>query len=283
VNVSAVLLAFISCIASGDEESVLTAVQLLWINLIQDTFAALALATDRPNLELLNRNPETKSASIISLDMWKMILGQSIFQLIVTLVLAFAGSHIFTDWNTAQINTIVFNTYVWLQVFNQFNCRRIDNHLNVFSGLHHNPYFILITLITVGGQIIIIFVGGTPFSVVRLNGAQWALSIILGLLSLPVGVIVRLLPNRVVKRCIPKKLMRKVFKTTHVDSTDMEPAADGHELQFLKQIRSQSRLSNLGHSPRLIRQESRKGTVRTAEEAFAQANKLESTLPGRSL
>lgn len=63
----------------------------------------------------------------------------------------------------------------------------------------------------------------------------------------------------------------------------MEPPADGHELLFLKQIRSQSRLSKLGHSPKLIRQESRKGTVRTTDEAFAQAHKLESTLPRMSV
>src|SRR6187402_1467763 len=91
VNITAVVLTFVSAVASSSEESVLTAVQLLWVNLIMDTFAALALATDPPTRSILNRKPEKKSAPLITLNMWKMIIGQAIFQLIVTLILNFAG------------------------------------------------------------------------------------------------------------------------------------------------------------------------------------------------
>src|SRR6185437_6738924 len=64
VNVTAVLLTFISAISSDEEKSVLKAVQLLWVNLIMDTFAALALATDPPTPELLNRKPEPRTAPL---------------------------------------------------------------------------------------------------------------------------------------------------------------------------------------------------------------------------
>ncbi|KAF5015082.1 hypothetical protein F66182_13711, partial [Fusarium sp. NRRL 66182] len=65
VNITAVILTFVSAVASGDENSVLTAVQLLWVNLIMDTFAALALATDPPAASVLERRPEPKSAPLI--------------------------------------------------------------------------------------------------------------------------------------------------------------------------------------------------------------------------
>ena len=123
VNITAVLLTFVSAVANDNEESVLTAVQLLWVNLIMDTFAALALATDPPTPELLNRGPEPKSAPLINPTMWKMMIGQSIYQLVVTFVLNFAGMSIFgysTDSQQDELETVVFNTFVWMQIFNQW-------------------------------------------------------------------------------------------------------------------------------------------------------------------
>lgn len=123
VNVTAVTLTFVSAIASDREQSILTPVQLLWVNLIMDTFAALALATDPPNSQVLNRLPEPKSAPLITLNMWKMIIGQSIYQLMVTLTLDFAGNKILgyrTPSEQVSLETVVFNSYVWMQLFNQF-------------------------------------------------------------------------------------------------------------------------------------------------------------------
>lgn len=123
VNITAVVLTFVSAVASGDENSVLTAVQLLWVNLIMDTFAALALATDPPTPDVLYRKPEPKSAPLITITMWKMIIGQAIYQLVVTFIIHFAGKSIFgysTATELGQLNTIVFNTFVWMQIFNQY-------------------------------------------------------------------------------------------------------------------------------------------------------------------
>jgi P-type Ca2+ transporter type 2C len=123
VNITAVILTFVSAVASKSETSVLTAVQLLWVNLIMDTFAALALATDPPTPSLLNRRPEPKSAPLITFTMWKMIIGQSIYQLVVTFILNFAGITILsyqTPHEQNQLQTLVFNVFVWMQIFNQY-------------------------------------------------------------------------------------------------------------------------------------------------------------------
>jgi Ca2+-transporting ATPase len=98
-------------------------VQLLWVNLIMDTFAALALATDPPAPSVLNRRPEPKSAPLITVNMWKMIIGQSIYQLVVTLILYFAGERILsydTPRERDQLQSTIFNTFVWMQIFNQY-------------------------------------------------------------------------------------------------------------------------------------------------------------------
>lgn len=118
VNITAVMLTFISAVASSDQKSVLTAVQLLWVNLIMDTFAALALATDPPTLELLARNPEPRNAPLITFRMWKMIIGQAIFQVVVTLVLLYSSVLNYPS-DSVVLQTVVFNTFVFCQIFNE--------------------------------------------------------------------------------------------------------------------------------------------------------------------
>ncbi|KAI4257138.1 MAG: hypothetical protein LQ352_001778 [Teloschistes flavicans] len=254
VNITAVILTFISAVANDNEESVLTAVQLLWVNLIMDTFAALALATDPPTPNILNRKPEPKSAPLITLNMWKMIVGQSIYQLAVTLVLYFAGSH-FIPYakskpgvtNAAshddQLQTLVFNTFVWMQIFNQYNNRRLDNKLNIFEGVQRNYFFIGIQFIIVAGQIMIVFVGGTAFSTTRQIGSQWAYSLILGLISIPVAMLLRLVPDEYMGRMIPHWFSQKATPELRISDTEHQyewnPALVEikEELSFLKKLR----------------------------------------------
>ncbi|CAG8504145.1 11068_t:CDS:2 [Paraglomus occultum] len=206
VNVAAVFLTFISAVSSGEETAVLSAVQLLWVNLIMDTFAALALATDPPTPDLLDRKPEPRDAPLITIEMWKMLLGQGALQLIITLTLYYAGErilHYHTDLEKLQLKTLIFNTFVFFQIFNEINCRRLDGGLNVFKGILKNRFFIGIFAIMVSGQFLIIEFGFEAFQVTRLNVVQWAISVILGALSLPFGLIIRLVPNKFITRFIP--------------------------------------------------------------------------------
>jgi len=202
VNITAVLLTFISAVSSPESHSVLSAVQLLWVNLIMDTFAALALATDAPTEEILDRKPTPKRAPLITTNMWKLIIGQAIYQLVVTLVLYFAGATILKYDIVAEpllqteLDTMVFNTFVWMQIFNEFNNRRLDNKFNIFEGVHRNYLFIIINALMVGGQVMIIYVGGAAFQIVRLNGTQWAICILCAIFCLPWAVVIRCIPDK---------------------------------------------------------------------------------------
>lgn len=242
VNITAVFLTFISAVASEDQRSVLTAVQLLWVNLIMDTLAALALATDPPTPSILDRKPEPKSAPLITPTMWKMIIGQSIFQLVVTLVLNFAGSSI-TGYSGRYMESLIFNTFVWMQIFNQYNNRRLDNKFNIFEGVQHNYFFIGIQFVIAGGQIIIVFFGGSAFSVVRQKAPAWGIALVLGFLSIPVAVIIRMIPDEWCRKLVPSWLHRRA--TPQVLVSDEERQIEWNpalveireELTFLKTLR----------------------------------------------
>ncbi|KAI8626479.1 putative calcium P-type ATPase [Xylariaceae sp. FL1651] len=262
VNVTAVALTFVTAVSSKDESSVLTAVQLLWVNLIMDTLAALALATDPPQDSVINRKPEPRNASIISLTMWKMIIGQTIYQLAVTFVLYYGAIAIgiaeqedTTMVSSTRRDSLVFNTFVWMQIFNQWNNRRLDNQFNIFEGITKNYFFLAINIVVVGLQVLIIFVGSTPFNISSLNpsqtAAQWATAVILGFLSIPIGMLIRLIPDDWIRKCIPEAFKRKP-RLPGLMVSDEERFNDypevftdvRDELTFLKKLKG-GRLNNL--------------------------------------
>jgi Ca2+-transporting ATPase len=155
-NITAVVITFATTLASSGEEGALSSVQLLWINLIMDTFAALALATDPASPVLLNRKPDKETEPLFTVDMLKQILGQSVYQIVITLIFHFFGSRILghhSDDSTVQkhndvvVRTLVFNAFVFAQITNSLNCRRLDRKLNVFEGMLRNWYFMAITFI----------------------------------------------------------------------------------------------------------------------------------------
>jgi YafQ family addiction module toxin component len=93
VNVVALLIVFIGAVVGFGEP--LNAVQLLWVNLVMDTMGALALGTEGPTPELLQRRPYKRSSSLISRPMWRNILVQSAFQIVLLLILIFVGADMF--------------------------------------------------------------------------------------------------------------------------------------------------------------------------------------------
>ncbi|KZV57852.1 calcium-transporting ATPase 11, plasma membrane-type-like [Dorcoceras hygrometricum] len=194
VNIVALMINFVSACFSGSAP--LTAVQLLWVNLIMDTLGALALATEPPNELLMKRPPVSRTENFITMNMWRNIIGHSIYQLAILLVLNFLGKQMLglegSD-TTAVLNTFIFNTFVFCQVFNEINSRDIEK-INVFRGLLGNWIFLGIIASTVVFQVIIVEFLGTFAGTVPLNWQLWLLSVLLGAVSMPIGVLLKCIP-----------------------------------------------------------------------------------------
>ncbi|XP_073447823.1 plasma membrane calcium-transporting ATPase 2 isoform X6 [Aquarana catesbeiana] len=206
VNVVAVIVAFTgACIT---QDSPLKAVQMLWVNLIMDTFASLALATEPPTESLLLRKPYGRNKPLISQTMMKNILGHAVYQLTLIFTLLFAGEGIFNidSGRNAPLHsppsehyTIIFNTFVLMQLFNEINARKIHGERNVFDGIFRNPIFCTIVLGTFGIQIVIVQFGGKPFSCAPLQLDQWMWCIFLGFGELVWGQVIASIPTKRLK------------------------------------------------------------------------------------
>uniref|UniRef100_A0AAR2JD09 Calcium-transporting ATPase n=1 Tax=Pygocentrus nattereri TaxID=42514 RepID=A0AAR2JD09_PYGNA len=202
VNIVAVIVAFTgACIT---QDSPLKAVQMLWVNLIMDTFASLALATEPPTESLLLRKPYGRNKPLISRTMMKNILGHGVYQLTIIFTLLFAGEKIFDidSGRNAPLHappsehyTIVFNTFVMMQLFNEINARKIHGERNVFDGIFNNMIFCSIVFGTFVIQIVIVQFGGKPFSCVGLSIDQWLWCIFLGFGSLLWGQVISSIPT----------------------------------------------------------------------------------------
>ncbi|XP_072482869.1 plasma membrane calcium-transporting ATPase 3 isoform X10 [Notamacropus eugenii] len=206
VNVVAVIVAFTgACIT---QDSPLKAVQMLWVNLIMDTFASLALATEPPTESLLLRKPYGRDKPLISRTMMKNILGHAIYQLTVIFTLLFAGEVIFDidSGRNAPLHsppsehyTIIFNTFVLMQLCNEINARKIHGERNVFEGIFSNPIFCSIVLGTFGIQIVIVQFGGKPFSCAPLTVEQWLWCLFIGIGELVWGQVIATIPTSQLK------------------------------------------------------------------------------------
>ncbi|GMQ07310.1 hypothetical protein CsSME_00051556 [Camellia sinensis var. sinensis] len=197
VNVAALVINVVAAVSSGDVP--LTAVQLLWVNLIMDTLGALALATEPPTDHLMHRPPVGRREPLITNIMWRNILIQALYQVTVLLILNFRGRSILHLKNdnivhaTKVQNTLIFNAFVLCQVFNEFNARKPDE-INIFEGVTRNYLFMGIVGLTVVLQVIIIMFLGKFTSTVRLNWKLWLVSIAIGFMSWPLAMLGKLIP-----------------------------------------------------------------------------------------
>ncbi|KAI3722694.1 hypothetical protein L2E82_33736 [Cichorium intybus] len=194
VNVVALIVNFTSACLTGSAP--LTAVQLLWVNMIMDTLGALALATEPPNDELMKRPPVGRTGSFISTVMWRNILGQSIYQFTVIWLLQSKGKSFFRlhgDDSDLILNTLIFNAFVFCQLFNEINSREMENE-DVTDGIWDNNVFVSVISATFIFQVIIVEYLGTFANTSPLTIMQWFFSIFIGFLSMPIAVYLKRIP-----------------------------------------------------------------------------------------
>ncbi|KAL3194358.1 hypothetical protein MRX96_016479 [Rhipicephalus microplus] len=199
VNTVAVIVAFTGACAIRD--SPLKAVQMLWVNLIMDTLASLALATELPTSNLLLRKPYGRTKPLISRTMMKNILGHAIYQLTVIFLLLFLGPEIFDidpgmGVRLSEHFTIIFNTFVMMTLFNEVNARKIHGERNIFEGLLTNPIFYSILIITAVAQVIIVQYGSVFFQTKALSLDQWLWCVFFGCGTLVWGQLVTTVPTK---------------------------------------------------------------------------------------
>ena len=275
INIVALTLVFIGAVGGFGQP--INAVMMLWVNLVMDTMGALALGTETPTPELLERKPYKRTASLISRPMWRNVCVHAVYQLFLLLGLLFMGEELFgvhsngwcssytvggdrgTLWdpyttlstsnNTVgtincgtfsslcgdksgvcfeaghdiqqshlggapgsfrfsdlddfvgtcltcktwdyTMGSLLFNSFIFCQVFNEINSRELFDDYRVFSGLLGNPVFCGVLLVTVAIQIILIQFGGDFLKTSPLNLSQWLITIALGAVTLLVGFLAK--------------------------------------------------------------------------------------------
>jgi len=203
VNVVALTLALFSAFLEDSIATPLMPVQLLWVNLIMDTMAALALATEKPTLDLLNRHPYRPNSPLISRLMWRFIIGNSIYQLIWLFILLICARPWFgnedTIYNIVEGRNekhlcFIFNVFVWFQIWNEINARKVNGEWNVFEFFFGNLYFTGILSLEVVLHLLIIEFGGEFTATTHLTWYEWLFAVGVGSTTVVVNQFIRLIP-----------------------------------------------------------------------------------------
>jgi len=198
-----------------------------------DSLASLALATESPKEELLQRPPYRRDEYIISRKMVKIILGVSFYQIAIVYAIVFGGENFYPepdpkwrferaavntfvypgrryDWDSSPLYedklslygpsrhlTNVFNVFVVLQIFNMLNARKINDEKNIFAGIFENKMYLIIWVIIAGGQVIIVQLTGRVFkcAIGGLPWEHWVIAIVLGVIELFYVALIKFIPD----------------------------------------------------------------------------------------
>lgn len=194
VNLTALLLVLGGAIIGT--EMPLTVTQILWVNLIMDTFAALALASLPPSREVMAEKPRKQTDFIISKPMAKGILLCSMLFFACSLVLLFWCKNSGTAGIDIHELTIFFTVFVMLQLWNLFNAKSFGSNHSAFHRIYADRGMLLVLLLILVGQWLIVSFGGKMFRTVPLTWQEWGMIIAVTSLVLWIGELYRLLRNQ---------------------------------------------------------------------------------------
>lgn len=186
-------------------QSPLTVTQMLWVNLIMDTFAAMALASLPPSQSVMRDKPRSRTSFIINHPMWKSIIGVGgiFFLLLLGLLYYFEHTDItcLTEIGNVAMGansglspyelSLFFTIFVFLQFWNMFNARAFETGRSAFHFKGCGG-FGLIALVILVGQIVIVTIGGEFFNVVPLKLIDWVIIIVATSLVMWIGELIRL-------------------------------------------------------------------------------------------
>lgn len=189
VNVVACLVVLVG--AFMGTESPLTVTQMLWVNLIMDTFASMALSSLPPSRSVMDAKPRDRSSFIITRSMWAFIGGLGVVFAAVILGMVYVFEHadvtsladVFSAPTCARHGmtpyelSLIFTTFVMLQFWNLFNARAYATHRSAFH-LGKCGEFLMIALVIFIGQILIVSIGGEFFNVVPLKFEDWVIIVV---------------------------------------------------------------------------------------------------------
>ena len=176
INFVAILICFVGAIFGTDMP--LTVVQILWVNIIMDTFAAMAMASLPPSAEVMEDRPRRCDEFIISPAMARTIFACGIVMVAVLLGLLF-GWTFSAEGMTVHRLTLFFSTFVFFQFWNMFNAKGFETHHSVFTCLKGCREFFLILLAIAVGQVLVVEFGGEVFRTTPLPWQEWTVVILL--------------------------------------------------------------------------------------------------------
>ena len=179
INFAAILICFVGAVFGTDMP--LTVVQILWVNIIMDTFAAMAMASLPPNPEVMLEKPRPRNEFIITRAMARTLFTCGIVMVAILLGMLFWWT-ITTGGLTVRQLTVFFSTFVFLQFWNMFNAKGFETRHSVFFCLRGCREFFLILLAIAVGQVLIVEFGGEVFRTEPLAWREWA--VIIGSTSL---------------------------------------------------------------------------------------------------
>ncbi|KAG5458884.1 MAG: hypothetical protein BJ554DRAFT_806, partial [Olpidium bornovanus] len=180
VNLVAISITFVGSVAIG--ESPLSAVELLWVNLIMDTLGALALASEEPDPDILVKTPHSRSEKLINKNMFIFIAAQTTYQMAALLTLLGAGNDIVpvTEGKFAgeedmdrRLRSLIFSTFVFLQVVNEFCARHLYHQLNPFAGITRSRLFTAIMVFILLIQVLMVQFASGFVGSMELDWQEW--------------------------------------------------------------------------------------------------------------
>lgn len=179
MNIAGLLITSITTMSFG--YSPISAIQLLWANFIVTLLGGLALLTEPLTEQLMHKPPLGQSEPLITKAMWRNLVSQALYQVAILVTFQFKGQAI-SGISKDVSKTIIFNTFVLCQVFNQVNARELERK-NVFRDIHRSPWFLVAVVVIVGLQVAFIEIAHILVGNARLNWVQWFVCLLIGMVS----------------------------------------------------------------------------------------------------